>query len=106
MLQKFIDGGWFAEFDDSLRHVYRFDGATAKGQSIVLQLQTPYRSWNRDDHYDYVLEVWLDGYKMMNFEWSHEEGPWVRYLKAGEWVDQVVSWSLQRLMPEKMQAAE
>jgi len=106
VLQKFIDDGWFSEFDNSLRHVYRFEGMTVKGQGVVLQLQTPYRSWNRDDHYDYVLEVWLDGYKTMNFEWSHEDGPWLRFLRAGDWVDQIVSWSLQRQETEKMEAAE
>lgn len=96
VIAKFLEGGWFRE--GGQRHVFDLDTETTEGERILIQLQTPYREWNRDDHFDYVLEIWLGSglTKVLNFEWSAEEDPWLRFLKASGWVDQVARWSLKR----------
>jgi hypothetical protein len=51
----------------------------------------------------YALNIWSDGAKVFNYEWSaqDEKSEKLRYLKAGDWTDDILTW---RFAPTLAQA--
>jgi hypothetical protein len=93
-LEKFMAGNWFVDRDG--QHRYFCKSKTHGGQDILIELDTPYRKWRIDGQLDYVLQIWLDK-KVMNYEWDYAGNTALRFLKAGEWVDKVLSWKIKPL---------
>jgi hypothetical protein len=93
VLKKFLDGSWFVESAEP--HIFWCEPFLRSGEAVRLQLQTPYRERRERERLDYVLEIWIDNWKVFNFEWDRGR-EWVRYLKAGPWVDQIAGWKVRR----------
>lgn len=77
-------------------NVFRFSGSTLSNNAVVINFQTPYRSsMGSDGRLHYTLEVWIDGYKKLNFEWNTEGDYALRGFKKGEWIEDVTEWNMQ-----------
>lgn len=103
VLKKFLDGSWFIESAEA--HVFWCEPFLRSGEAVRLRLQTPYRDRREKERLDYVLEIWVTDSKVFNFEWDRGR-EWVRYLKAGKWVDQIAGWKVKRKAAPVREAAE
>lgn len=107
VMEKYLDGSWLRE-KSNVRHVYAFGRETMSGRKIRIQLGTPYRDAEVPDaRMSYFLDVWADDTKVLNFEWSRNDDTKLRFLRAGPWVDDVVSWQFEPIPVRiALQAAE
>lgn len=92
VFEKFLSGGWF--FEQPERHTFECVRFLASEERIQLKLQTPYRVARPDNQLAYILEIWVDGPKVLNFEWDYSGNARLRYMRTGNWVDEVLSWRL------------
>lgn len=72
---------------------FQFVGTTESGLAVRLVFQTPYRpTVATDGRLPFTLEVWIDGYKHMNFEWDSDGKYRLRGFKKGDWIAEVAQW--------------
>ncbi len=75
---------------------YSFHGVNEQDEVLRIVLQTPYRaSIGHDGRLPFTLEIWVDGYKKLNFEWDSEGGYALRGYKKGDWFEDVAGWNLR-----------
>ncbi|MEZ5851497.1 MAG: hypothetical protein R3D68_12705 [Hyphomicrobiaceae bacterium] len=94
VVEKWLDGRYLRPCDDD-RGCFEFDGYNQAGDAFVLRFQTPYRATIGDDgRLPFTLEVWVAGYKKLNFEWDSEGKYALRGFTRGDWVEDVAQWGL------------
>lgn len=75
---------------------YAFEGFNEPGEELRLLFQTPYRvSLGQDGRLPFTLEVWVNGYKKLNFEWDSEGRYALRGFKRGDWIEDIANWNLR-----------
>lgn len=75
---------------------YVYEGSNEAGEAIRLLFQSPYRAGlGEDGRLPFTLEVWVDGYKKLNFEWNSEGGYSLRGFKRGDWIEDIANWNLR-----------
>lgn len=96
VVEKWLDGRHLSPCDGD-RGCFEFQGHNEGGEEFVLRFQTPYRMTIGDDgRLPFTLEVWVSGYKKLNFEWDSEGKFALRGFKKGDWIEDVAQWSLSR----------
>jgi hypothetical protein len=76
-------------------YCYRFEGRSEAGNEVILELLTPYRSKiGQDGRLPFALDVWVDGYKKLNFEWDAEGNYALRGFKRGDWIEDLSDWRI------------
>ncbi len=101
VLDRWLAGKYFLSHqgDPNTFHYY---GMSETGEAIYLYLQTPYRQGvGMDDRLPYTLQIWVNRYKKLNFEWDIEGNYALRGFKKGDWLDDVANWNLKPLSLEE-----
>lgn len=84
---------------------FQFVGTTEAGLSIRIYFQTPYRATiATDGRLPFTLEIWVDGYKHLNFEWDSDGRYALRGFKKGEWIEDVANWRFPTGQSQKQAA--
>jgi hypothetical protein len=103
-MQKWLEGRDFQRSADD-PNIYVYKGVNEIGNVMDVQLTTPYRANIGDDgRMAFALDVWVDGYKKMNFEWDLEGGYALRGFRKddGRWVEELSNWDLRRVEARSM----
>jgi len=86
---------------DGDRNTFHYYGMSETDEAIYLYLQTPYRQGvGIDERLPYTLQIWVNRYKKLNFEWDIEGNYALRGFKKGDWIDDVANWNLKPLSLE------
>ena len=104
IMEKWLEG---RNFDKSLGdpNCYVFIGRNELGNHFRIVLSTPYRISIADDgRLPFTLDIWVDGYKKLNFEWDAEGTYSLRGFTNGDWIEDLAVWNL-RIEAEIQQAA-
>ncbi|HRD77446.1 MAG TPA: hypothetical protein PK264_16185 [Hyphomicrobiaceae bacterium] len=95
--EQWLSGRTLRSLADS-PHVFEFEGALANGQHFKLRFGTPYRQGiGVDGRLPFTLDVWVDGYKHLNYEWDTDGNYALRGFKkgSGEWLVELAAWGLK-----------
>jgi hypothetical protein len=94
VMKKWLEG---RDLKASLDQPYsfRFEGFSEAGNAVILELLTPYRlKIGQDGRLPFALDVWVDGYKKLNFEWDADGNYALRGFKRGDWIEDLAEWHL------------
>lgn len=92
VLSKFLSGIFVEAPRDS--HIFEFEGTFDGRVTLSLRLSTPYRARNREGS-PYILEIWDENGKVLNFEWDEGGEAVVRTcLRRKEWEQLIFDWRL------------
>jgi len=95
-MKQWLTGMSFAIADIGDRYdpnIFEFIGTAESGTRFRLLLRTPYRAaYGSDGRLAYALEVWVNGYKHLNFEWDSDGNYALRGFKRGDWNEDIVNW--------------
>lgn len=104
VMEKWLEGRYFKR-SESDPNCYSFVGQNEAGNQFKIRLLTPYRTAIGDDHrLPFALDVWVDEYKKLNFEWDAEGNYSLRGFKKGEWSDDLREWHIKAITPARMAA--
>jgi hypothetical protein len=94
VLDRWLTGRVFRrDIDDP--NAFEYYGTSPSGELIYLYLQTPYRQkLGIDGRLPYTLEIWVNKYKQLNFEWDIEGNYALRGFKKGDWIEDVATWNM------------
>lgn len=100
VLDRWLAGTYFLPHDGD-RNTFHYYGMSETDEAIYLYLQTPYRQGvGIDERLPYTLQIWVNRYKKLNFEWDIEGNYALRGFKKGDWIDDVANWNLKPLSLE------
>jgi hypothetical protein len=105
VMKKWLEGRELkALIDDA--YCFRFEGRSEANTAIILELLTPYRKkLGQDGRLPFALDVWVDGYKKLNFEWDAEGNYALRGFKRGDWIEDLSDWRVATAEVMKQAAA-
>lgn len=87
-------------------HIFEFRGHSPAGECHFILFQTPYRhALISDGRMPFTVEVWVDNYKKLNFEWDSLGNYQLRGFKRGEWFADIAEWSLVPISESEMRVA-
>jgi hypothetical protein len=104
VMEKWLDGRTFNRTVDPGNFAYLGKGEA--GDQYLVMLQTPYRNTiGTDGRLPFTLDVWVNNYKRLNFEWDSEGQYALRGFKKGDWVEDLSEWKITKLSVEAQIAA-
>jgi hypothetical protein len=104
VMEKWLDGRTFNRTVDPGNFAYMGRGET--GDQFLVVLQTPYRNTiGTDGRLPFTLEVWVNNYKKLNFEWDSEGQYALRAFKKGDWVEDLAEWKTSKITLDAQAAA-
>jgi hypothetical protein len=104
VIEKWLDGRTFNRTVDPGNFAYLGKGEA--GDQYLVMLQTPYRNTiGTDGRLPFTLDVWVNNYKRLNFEWDSEGQYALRGFKKGDWVEDLSEWKITKLSVEAQIAA-
>ena len=94
VVKQWLEGRSLKPSGDDL-NVYEFLGKNPGDQKFKLRFFTPYRSTAESDgRLPFALDLWVDDYKKLNFEWDTEGKYSLRGFTRGNWFEDVALWNL------------
>lgn len=94
VLEKWVEGRTLSRAARD-PNCYVFHGRSESGELIDILLQTPYRaSIGSDGRMPFTIELWVDKYKKLNFEWDSDGRYALRGYKPGDWFAEIAEWAL------------
>lgn len=97
VMEKWVEGS--LKQDQVSPGIFTFNGFNDGGNKYYISLSTPYRpGFGTDGRMAYALEVWSDGYKKLNFEWTHDGQYKLRGFTKGDWVEDLSVWLIRPLV--------
>jgi hypothetical protein len=80
---------------------FKFEGANEQAQKFELVLLTPYRTeYGSDKRMAFALDIWVDGYKKLNFEWNSEGEYALRGFRKGDWIEDLAEWRVKPILQQ------
>jgi hypothetical protein len=101
VLDRWLTGRMFVRHSSD-PNAFHFYGMSPSNEAIYLFFQTPYRQrLGTDGRLPYTLDVWVDRYKKLNFEWDIEGNYALRGFKKGDWIEDVATWNMTPIALEE-----
>ena len=80
---------------------FHFVGVNEQQQKLQVMLLTPYRAeYGSDKRLAFALDVWVEGYKKLNFEWNSEGEYALRGFKKGDWIEDLAEWRVKPVLQQ------
>jgi hypothetical protein len=103
VVQKWLEGRHLKRMDSD-PNLYSFIGKNEIGTLIKVVLTTPYRaSIAQDGRMPFALDVWVDNYKKLNFEWNAEGTYALRGFTKGDWIEDLSEWRVEPITSDSAQ---
>jgi hypothetical protein len=100
VMQKWLEGRDLKRMESD-PNLYSFVGRNEAGTLLKIILTTPYRATiGQDSRMPFALDVWVDGYKKLNFEWDAEGTYALRGFTRGDWIEDLSEWRIVSILAD------